>query len=213
MSTLLRTGKTLLLALLFSLTWAQSVWGTTLLSMTIDQVIDDAEFIFEGEVLGHRIEQDSASGLIYTFVTFAVHEIIKGEYDNEQLELRFTGGSANGEIIEVPGLALPGSGEQGIYFVASLKRLFVNPLLGWSQGHYVIAEVDGVRRIHSSAGEAIMAVQSTAAIPATLIRPQQLIEGKGDAAAGVVTNASALSQERALGVEEFKSRIREIMQP
>lgn len=190
------------------------LYATSLFSLSIDEVAEDAELIFEGSVLSREARVDTASGIIYTYVTFSVGEVIKGNYSGEQLELRFTGGEVNGEIVEVSGLTLPAAGEQGIYFVESLYRDLVNPLLGWSQGHYLIVEQDGEQQITTNDRQPITSVQPQAQVPATLRRPQRIIDGKHAAATGVVTsNAAALSVERPLTPAQFKARIRALLEP
>ncbi|MFN3163577.1 MAG: hypothetical protein ACE37N_08880 [Pseudohongiellaceae bacterium] len=190
------------------------LYATSLFSLSIDEVAEDAELIFEGSVLSREARVDTASGIIYTYVTFSVGEVIKGNYSGEQLELRFTGGEVNGEIVEVSGLTLPAAGEQGIYFVESLYRDLVNPLLGWSQGHYLIVEQDGEQQITTNDRQPITSIQPQAQVPATLRRPQRIIDGKHAAATGVVTsNAAALSVERPLTPAQFKARIRALLEP
>lgn len=196
----------LLLALVASL--ANS---TTLLSMDIDRVAQDAEFIFEGEVMLTEARQDSGSGIISTYVTFTIIDVVKGDYDAESIELKFMGGVFNGRIVEVSGLTIPEPGEKGIYFVESTSRDLVNPLLGWSQGHFIIKDDNGERRISTVDDIPVTDVQAVAAIPPSIKKPQSLIEGKGDVAAGIITDTSPLRVERALTVENFKSRIRELV--
>ena len=185
--------------------------ATTIRGMDIDEVASRAELIFEGTVQQHAIQRDISSGLIYTYVTFRVIDVIKGNLPGESLELRFTGGEHEGEIVEVSGMSIPPVGEEGIYFVESTTDALLNPLLGWSQGHYVIVEEDGERRINTAARTPVLEIQAVTDIPASIRRPQPLIEGKSEAATGVITDSSTLSVERALTVEQFKSRIRELL--
>ncbi len=189
------------------------VQATTLLSLPIDEVAARAELIFEGEVLAHSPQRDPFSGQIYTTVSFSVQELIKGDYADAILELRFSGGSVGNERLEIPGLTLPAVGETGIYFIESVSQNMINPLLGWSQGHYLISEQGGQRLIQTNSGQAILEVQAATAVPATIRRPQRLIDGGSDAAEGIVTGESALSQSQPLTAEQFKSRIRSLLTP
>mgnify|MGYP000285676425 CR=1 FL=1 len=185
--------------------------ATTLASMTIDEVSGDAELIFEGEVLIHEARIDLSTDMIYTFVTFAVHDVIKGDFSESELELRFSGGSLNGEVLEVTGLTLPEVGEQGIYFIESLSRNLINPLLGWSQGHYLIEDSGNERVVRTLDRHPITAVQPMANIPNTIRRSQRLIEGSADSADGIVSDRSTESMDEALSVDEFKAAIRELV--
>lgn len=203
-----------LTGLLLCLCLSGSLSATTLLSMSIDEVTADAELIFEGEVLIHEVRLDANTGMIYTYVTFAVRDIIKGSYDSTELELRFNGGTVNGETVEVSGLRLPEVGEQGIYFVESISRNLLNPLLGWSQGHYLIQEQEGQRLVHTADRKPITAIQPVSDVPTSLRRARRLIEGNNDSAEGVVS-AETLSdvpeESTGMSVERFKDEIRALL--
>ncbi len=187
------------------------VQATTLLGMDIDAVAADAELIFEGEVIQRETRLDQNSDLINTYVTFHVIDVIKGDYSGDSLELKFMGGAFDGQMVEISGLVMPAEGEQGIYFVESLNTDMINPLLGWSQGHYLIVDDEGVRRMSTVEHLPVVGVQSVTAIPLTIKKPQTVIEGNADAAVGVMTEDSALQIDRALTVDEFKSRIETIL--
>lgn len=181
--------------------------ATTILSMDIDEVVTDAEFIFEGEVVFSETRQDSGSGIIRTYVTFAINDVLKGDEIGDSVELTFMGGAFNGEVVQVSGLRIPEDGEQGIYFVESLNRNLVNPLIGWSQGHFIIVDEDGDRRISTIDEKAVTDVQSVAAIPLAIKKPGGTIEGDSDVAAGVATDSNPNGRSRALTVPQFKAQI------
>lgn len=185
--------------------------ATTILSMEIDAVANEAEFIFEGKVLSHQTQLESGSGIINTYVTFSVVDVVKGDYDSDLLELKFTGGQHQGQIVQVSGLRIPEVDEEGIYFVESLSRDLINPLLGWSQGHFVIAEEAGERRVNTADEKPVTDVQAMSDVPDAIKRPLALIEGNSETAAGVITEVSALSIQRAMTVEQFKTRIVELL--
>ena len=127
------------------------------------------------------------------------------------LELRFSGGTVNGETVEVSGLRLPEVGEQGIYFIESVSRNLVNPLLGWSQGHYLILEDGGERLISTADEQLITAIQPVSNVPSSLRRARRLIEGSGDTAEGVVSSESVSDQGTAMTVDQFKDEIRALL--
>jgi len=186
--------------------------ATTILGMDIDQLTADAEFIFEGEVILSESRQDSSSGIISTYITFNIIDVMKGDYDAAAIELKFMGGVFNGQDVQVSGLKIPELGEEGIYFVESTSRDVINPLLGWSQGHFIIVDDDGVRRMSTADLEPVTEVQSVTGIPAAIKKPKLLIQDSGDTAAGVSTEASPLMIRRALSVDEFKARIQDLIE-
>lgn len=186
--------------------------ATTILGIDIDQLTADAEFIFEGEVVVTETREDSRSGIISTYVTFNVVDVMKGDYDAASIELKFMGGAFEGRIVQVSGLKIPQMGEQGIYFVESTSRDLINPLLGWSQGHFIIVDDDGERKISTAHEKPVTEIQSVSGIPLAIKKPQALIQGGGDAAAGVTTESSPILIRRALSVDEFKARIQDLME-
>lgn len=186
--------------------------ATTLLGMDFDQIAKQAELIFEGEVIQSKSLRDDNSGIINSYITFQVNDVIKGEFTGDVVELKFAGGSFEGEIVEVSGSVIPKLGETGIYFLESASADMLNPLLGWSQGRFLILEDEGVRRVHTSESKPVTQVQSVANIPASIKAPQALIQGKEGIAAGVVVQASALTSNQALSVDEFKGRILEMIE-
>lgn len=205
----LQHGRLFWALIAMSLSW--TVHATTILGMDIDKIAADAEFIFEGEVIHRETRQEQGSGLIHTYVTFNVLDVIKGDFNGDSLELKFMGGAFAGQMVEVSGLVIPGAGEQGIYFVESLDIDMVNPLLGWSQGHYLIVEDNGVRRVSTVDHRPVIDVQPVTNIPQAIKKPQALIEGNSDSATGVMTEQSSLQIDRALSVDEFKARITDLL--
>ena len=192
--------------------YATGTNATTILGMDIDKVANDAELIFEGEVILHETRQNSNTGIIHTYVTFTVHDVVKGDFSADTIELKFAGGTFMGQIVEVRGLKIPKEGENGIYFVESTSRDLLNPLIGWSQGHFIIEQEFGERRVRTIDRQTVTDIQSVSSIPSVIKKPQAIIEGDGDVAAGVLVDSSALSIERALTVEEFKNRILDLLE-
>lgn len=188
-----------------------SASATTILGMDIDKVAADAEFIFEGAVINSETRQDSNSGIISTYVTFQINDIIKGDYSGNSVELKFMGGVFNGQIVQVSGMRIPEMAEQGIYFVESMSRDLINPLIGWSQGHFIIVDDNGTRRISTAGNQPVLEVEAVSSIPRSIKKPLSIVEGNTDIAAGVMTETSPIMIERALTVEEFKSRITDLL--
>jgi hypothetical protein len=97
---------------------------------------DEAQLIFEGRVVDWNVIREGR--LITTVVTFEVLDMIKGEGNAINLDLHFSGGELDGEILEITGSKIPVISEHGVYFVESAEGNLLNPLLGWTQGHYII---------------------------------------------------------------------------
>ena len=203
-------NKTLVSVLTSYLMLVSPLGATTILGMNIDEVAQGAELIFEGKVIEHNI-RENAAGMIVTYVTFKIEELIKGEYEEPLLELKFTGGRLGGHIMEISGLRIPSPNEEGIYFVESINRNLVNPLLGWSQGHYLIYEQGGERRVSTVSERPVTDVLSTQSVPVALRRPVSVIDSDTDPATGVVTTGETLNPDQALTTESFKAKIRSLV--
>lgn len=188
-----------------------SASATTILGMDIDKVAADAEFVFEGTVINSETRQDSNNGVISTYVTFRIDDIVKGEYSGESAELKFMGGVFNGEIVQVSGMRIPEMAEHGIYFVESMSRDLINPLIGWSQGHFIIIDDNGTGRVNTAGNQPVLDVEAVSSIPSSIKKPLAIAAGSDDIAAGVMTETSPIRIERALTVEEFKSRITDLL--
>ena len=94
----LRQITTLLRAsLLVIVLGAPIAFGTTLISLSVNSLSEQAEFVFEGEVISVEAQRSGNRGMVNTYVTFRVIDIIKGDAGAADIELKFLGGSLNGE--------------------------------------------------------------------------------------------------------------------
>ena len=115
--------------------------ATSVREVSMDEMLQQSQFVFEGTVTAIEARENSQKR-IHTYVTFEITDIIKGEYHSNIITLRFLGGTVGDVTMVVSDMRLPQEGEHGIYFVESLERFQVNPLYGWSQGHFIV-ERDG----------------------------------------------------------------------
>ena len=105
----LRQITTLLRAsLLVFVLGAPIAFGTTLISLSVNSLSEQAEFVFEGEVISVEAQRSGSRGMVNTYVTFRVIDIIKGDAGATDIELKFIGGSLNGEVLEVTARACLG---------------------------------------------------------------------------------------------------------
>ena len=185
--------------------------ATTILGMDIDEIANQAELIFEGEVLVRETRQDNNTGIINTYVTFQISDIVKGEFNGDSIELKFMGGTFQEQTVHVSGLTIPSEGEHGIYFVESLNLDLINPLLGWSQGHFIIIDRDREARISTIDHKPVIQVESVVEIPISIKKPRAIIEGNNQVAAGIITEAGPSEIDRALTSDEFKIRIKQLL--
>lgn len=112
--------------------------ATSIQGMSFKQLSQNAELVFEGEVLNVESKWQANNLSIITLVTFEVKDVVLGEWSEGSLTLEFLGGTVDGQTMKVQALVYPQIGEHGVYFVESTRQKMVNPLLGWTQGHFKI---------------------------------------------------------------------------
>lgn len=112
--------------------------ATTILNVSLNEVVKGAEFIFEGRVISKETRPSPIDGRPFTYFIFEVIDVIKGSYSGNYIELGFAGGTLGGLTLSVSDMRMPEIRERGIYFVESLTQELVHPFYGWHQGHYLI---------------------------------------------------------------------------
>ena len=190
--------------------------ASTLLRVSVDELTQRAEFVFEGEVVSVQAQRSGARGMISTFVTFNVIDTIKGSASVESIELKYLGGNLEGERLEVNGSRIPELGERGVYFVESLTQDLINPLLGWSQGQYLIQTEGGVEQVTSVNARPIVSVAApssaaaAASGPATARSAARLrVAAEPTVAEGL--NAGIKGSDEGLSPRAFKQQIRALL--
>jgi hypothetical protein len=138
--------------------------ASTIMQVSLGEMLNKSEFIFQGQVFSS--ESFPESGRIYTAITFDIVEIIKGSYPRRQITLTFLGGTVGDLSLRVSDLRMPVVGEKGIYFVESLQRRQVNPLYGWEQGHFLITRNSiGSELVTNSEGNPVTQIEAGASAP------------------------------------------------
>lgn len=137
-------------ALVLGCILAAAASATTILPVDATDAVDRAELIFRGEVVAIETVTSRDGSFPFTFVTFAVHDALKGAAAGKELTLRFHGGdlAATQETVEVVGMPSFERGDEVVLFVDGNGRLAC-PLVGWWQG-----KLDVVR--HPRTGEPML---------------------------------------------------------
>lgn len=186
--------------------------ATTVLQLSFPDVVDSAELIFEGYVSNVESVQTGPRS-IHTKVTFDVITVIKGDYAQSKISLQFLGGEVDGRRLVVQGMQVPELGESGIFFVESLQEPLIHPLVGWSQGHFLLeADQRGASRVLTAdhtpvTGLALVPAADPASETVTeaLEDSIRILEDNG-AARGVIT-AQDLPVEDAMSASDFRAQI------
>lgn len=110
--------------------------ATTVIPPTFDQLVDEAESIFEGTVTAMRSEWtgEGANRHIVTYVTFRIEDAIKGSVGNEYT-IRMFGGTVDGQTMEVTDAPRFKVEDRDILFVTHNGTQFI-PLVGIMHGRF-----------------------------------------------------------------------------
>jgi hypothetical protein len=116
--------------------------ATTVIPPTFDQLVGDAEMIFEGTVSAMHSEWagQGSERHIVTFVTFKIQDAIKGA-PGPETTLRMFGGTIDGQTIEVADAPRFKVGDRDILFVEHNGTQFI-PLVGIMHGRFHV-QTDG----------------------------------------------------------------------
>ena len=177
--------------------------ATTILAVTFEELMQNAEFVFEGEVIAVEYVMTASSQLPLTCFSFDISEVFKGSHPEDRVDLCFLGGISGGYTVKVANMQYPQLDEKGIYFVKSLARQYANPIYGWKQGHFLI-ETDPY-----SSTEHIMTADRQPVTRVTLEEAPSHWLSTG-VASGVKTT-DRLQIGKAWTVEEFKQNLRSML--
>jgi hypothetical protein len=172
-------------------------------ALSVAEMLSRAQLVFEGRVLERRTVEGADFQGVHTCVRFEVLDVVKGAPVQGPLELCFAGGrSKQGITRHVAGLSMPGAGEHGIYFVDSLGEPRLNPILGWDQGHFLVAP-GPVEVVTTAGGQPVVALEPGADTSPGL--------SNGVARGAVVAEPGARSAQAPLDAASFKARLRDLL--
>jgi hypothetical protein len=128
---------------LFSLSVAR---GSSVVAPTFDELVSQAEVIFQGAVTDVRSEWAGAGEQrhIVTYVTFRVEDSFKGNV-GATYSIRLLGGTVGGETMVVTDAPKFNVGDRDILFVENNGSQFV-PLVGVSHGRFRVDREQTTRR-------------------------------------------------------------------
>ena len=154
---MIRPGLFACVVMLLLLCSAVPALGSSVVQTSMVEMFDSSELVFEGVVAGVETRADDAESTIHTYVRFAVLDVLKGEWAQETIEIRFLGGRLGEMSLHVSESNIPSQNERGIYFIESLERFQVNPIFGWAQGHFVLnPDESGILRVHTFSGDPVV---------------------------------------------------------
>jgi len=134
---LMKTIRALFFVACLALT-LPTLQATTVIPPTFDQLVNQAEVIFQGTVTDLRPQWmgEGAERHIVTFVTFKIDDPIKGVL-KESSTIRMFGGTLDGQTMEATDTPRFKLGDRDILFVENNGTQFV-PLVGIMHGRFRI---------------------------------------------------------------------------
>ena len=171
--------------------------ATTVIPPTFDQLVGDAELIFQGTCTDVKSQWigEGAEHRIVTYVTFKVEDSLKGK-PGESYTIRMLGGTVDGTTMEVSDTPKFKTGDRDILFVEHNGQQFV-PLVGIMHGRY------RVKHDNASGRDVVLTDQGRA-----LSDVNQLGRDEHSAASAAAPNNAAAVQPEALAPSDFKAAIK-----
>ncbi len=179
--------------------------ATSIKQFTFAELSDHASLIIEGKVIAAVAREDGLGGGIGTYVRIRVLDRLKGPDVGSEVELRFAGGTVSDRTLQFADMVIPKLGETGVYFVESVDSYQINPLVGWSQGHFVeIADAQsGLRRVYTPDRRAILGIGGGPGA-----QEQQVLSGSRGTALEIQLAKKRGRSPLAMNSTEFKDFIR-----
>ncbi len=122
--------------------------AASVLPVSLDHLVDTSAVAFEGTCVGNRTERDAGTGLVVTYTTFSVREVLKGEvasvHEIKQVGGRLPDGGPEFRVDGVPTFAV---GESYVVFLAGVSQAGFSSPIGLSQGRFAVS--------HGAAGKTV----------------------------------------------------------
>lgn len=138
---------------------AASLTATTVIPPTFDQLVDQAEVIFQGTVTKVTSEWigEGAERHIVSYITFKVKDSLKGS-PGENFTMRTFGGTVDGETMAIGDGPVFNVGDEEILFVENNGTQVV-PLVGIMHGQFhVRKDASGREMVTTSKGQPLQDV-------------------------------------------------------
>ena len=153
------------LGVLALLSFAQLVSATTVIPPTFNELVDEAQIVFLGEVAATRPRwaDEPLGRAIITDVTFRVEDVFKGDAPSHVV-LQFLGGSIDGYEFRVSDMTEFAIGDRDVLFLESRDQR-PSPLVGMNYGRFTVMR-DGMRGLDIIAdldGEPLVSLQQIGA--------------------------------------------------
>jgi len=141
--------------------------AASVLPLFLDEVIDTASVAFEGTCVANRSEREAATGLVVTYTTFAVQDVLKGDAPTTHV-IKQIGGSLPGEELQyrVQGIPTFTVGESYVVFLAGVSKAGFSSPIGLGQGRFAVRAAGGARQVTNGRDFKDLTKRMAARVPA-----------------------------------------------
>jgi len=182
----------------FAALWGAIAFGTaahatTVLPLYLEEMVDTAAVAFEGRCTANRSEVDAATGLVVTFTTFEVRDVLKGQVGATHVIKQVGGALPNdGPQYRVMGVPRFEVGDDYVVFLAGVSSHGFSSPIGLAQGRFKVEARGAARRLGNGRDFRDMAQRVMARVPPQSRR--EIEEAKGPV--------------RDMDLEDFKQLVR-----
>ena len=118
-----------------------NAWATTVLPLTLDDIVGNAAVAFEGTCTDNKTERDAQTNLVVTYTTFAVHDVIKGDVGATYTIKQVGGELPNTDVaIKFHGVPKFTQGQDYIVFLPPASSAGFSSPVGLSQGRFTLRD-------------------------------------------------------------------------
>jgi hypothetical protein len=179
---------------LASLAFVLQVQAMSVLPMYLDEIVKDATVAFDGECISNRSEVDAKMGVVVTYTTFKVTEVLRGKVGANHT-IKQLGGSTAGQMYRLPGMTTFLEGTPYVVFLYGVSSAGFSSPVGLSQGQFTIR--DGASGKELSNGRDFK----------EMLRPEVIDRLPPNVKRGFQQTTGPLSQ---VGLVDFKQMVRQL---
>ena len=188
----------LLLACLLTLCSILPAEALSVLPLYLDDIIDTAAIAFQGRCIGNRVERDAQTGLVVTYTSFQVEDVLKGQTGSshtiKQIGGRLADDASGVMVHEIEGVPRFVPGQRYIVFLNDVSAAGFSSPVGLGQGRFDV--------LQDASGPQITNGRDFRQMTANKLRSQmsQSVQSK------LEQTSSRIEQ---LGLDEFKQLVRQ----
>jgi len=163
----------------------------SVLPLSLEQMVDTAAVAFEGTCTGNRTEREAATGLVVTYTTFAVKDVLKGTVAGTHV-IKQIGGELpdGGPSFKVSGVPKFTVGKDYVVLLAGVSAAGFSSPIGLAQGKFTVQQDVSGKKVSNGRD-----FREMTTLPPALTTPG-------------LRSPGARAPMRQLGLDDFKQLVR-----